>query len=90
MSRRNVAVFADHREQVISQAASAFDEARITLEEAVREAHVSATSIRRAYRNGHLRVQRLGIGGRVLRIRRADLFAWLEAGGMTGPDGHAA
>jgi excisionase family DNA binding protein len=56
---------------------------RLTVQQAAAEAAVSVHTIRRGYENRHLRVQRFGIGGRGIRIRRADLAAWIENGGRT-------
>src|SRR5262245_42876230 len=58
-------------------------EKRLTVAEAAADAAVSVHTIRRGYENRHLRVQRFGVGGRGIRIRRADLAAWLDAGGRT-------
>jgi excisionase family DNA binding protein len=87
MAQRTVVTLTTRREQAVaaaaSDAATAFGEKKDTVAEAAAEATVSVHTIRRAYEHGHLRVLRFGIGGRGIRIRRADLAAWLEAGGRT-------
>jgi excisionase family DNA binding protein len=77
--------FAERRDQVAAEAATAFSEARLTVAQAAEEALVSEHTIRRAYVHGHLHIQRFGIGQRSLRIKRSDLMKWLEAGGNTAP-----
>ena len=86
--QRNVVALTTRREQAVSEdaasaAAMAFGEKMLTVAEAAADASVSVHTIRRAYEHGHLRVLRFGVGGRGVRIRRADLAAWLEAGGRT-------
>jgi excisionase family DNA binding protein len=80
-----VVALAERREAAADAAATAFDEERLTVAEAAKEATVSEHTIRRAYVHGHLAIQRFGIGQRSLRIKRRDLLKWLEAGGSTAP-----
>lgn len=80
----NLAALTDQRDQVAASAAAAFDETRLTVEEAAEEARVSDHTIRRAYVGGHLLIKRFGVGARGIRIRRGDLRAWMDAGGQTG------
>ena len=61
----------------------------LTVSECARELKLSEHTIRRGYMGGHLKVQRLGQGGRVIRILRRDLYAWRDAGANTElPVGH--
>jgi excisionase family DNA binding protein len=55
---------------------------RLTTDQAAREANVGLHTIRRAYMNGHLVVQRFGTG-RGIRIKRSELMKWMDAGGRT-------
>jgi len=55
---------------------------RLTTDQAAREANVGLHTIRRAYGNGHLVVQRFG-RGRGIRIKRSELLKWIDAGGKT-------
>jgi excisionase family DNA binding protein len=55
---------------------------RLTTDQAAREANVGLHTIRRAYMNGHLTVQRFG-RGRGIRIKRSELLKWIDAGGRT-------
>jgi excisionase family DNA binding protein len=87
---QKVVAFTDQRDQMVTAAAEAFAEARLTVAQAAAEAAVSEHTIRRAYVHGHLAIQRFGLGARSLRIKRRDLVAWLEAGGQTAArDGKA-
>ena len=64
-------------------AANRYDDELLTVAEAAHEAKVSEHTIRRGYFGGHLRVQRMGMGGRIVRIRRRDLLEWGRNGGNT-------
>lgn len=55
---------------------------RLTTDQAAREANVGLHTIRRAYGNGHLTVQRFG-RGRGIRIKRSELMKWIDNGGRT-------
>jgi len=85
--KRSVVVLSTKREQAQAAAADAvaqaFDEKRLTVAQSAVDVNVSVNTIRRAYESGHLLVQRFGVGGRGIRIRRGDLMAWLAAGGKT-------
>lgn len=89
MSSRNVVTLTARRDEAEAAAAAAgrtaFNDQRLTLAEAAAEVAVSINTLRRAYEHQHLTVQRFGIGGRGIRVRRADLMTWLAAGGKTGP-----
>ena len=78
-----IVAFTDQRDQAVTAAATAYDNARLTVAQAAAEAAVSEHTIRRAYVHGHLPVHRFGLGARSLRIKRSELIAWLEAGGKT-------
>ena len=64
-------------------AADRYDNELLTVATAAREATVSEHTIRRGYFGGHLKVQRMGMGGRIVRIRRRDLLEWGRNGGNT-------
>jgi excisionase family DNA binding protein len=59
------------------------DDEVLTVEEAARELKLSTHTIRRGYMGGHLKVQRLGLGGRIVRIVRRELHVWRDAGANT-------
>ena len=88
MGRSGVAIRVRGQRAAVAAAAAAagaFENERLTVSQSAAEAAVSPHTIRRAYLYGHLRVQRFGVAGRGIRIRRADLLRWLEAGGRTVP-----
>jgi Helix-turn-helix domain len=61
----------------------------LTVAEAAQELKLSEHTIRRGYMGGHLKVQRLGAGGRIIRITRGSLYEWRDAGADTSmPEGH--
>ena len=64
-------------------AADRYDNELLTVATAAREAKLSEHTIRRGYFGGHLKVQRMGMGGRIVRIRRRDLREWARNGGNT-------
>jgi excisionase family DNA binding protein len=65
------------------------EEEPLTVAEAARELKLSEHTIRRGYMGGHLKVQRLGSTGRIVRITRGDLYDWRDAGANTAlPVGH--
>jgi transcription initiation factor TFIIIB Brf1 subunit/transcription initiation factor TFIIB len=78
----SVVAMAARRDAVTARASAAHMDQRLTVAEAAHEAAVSEHTIRRAYVYGHLRVSHFGMG-RSKRIRRGDLFDWLDAGGKT-------
>jgi hypothetical protein len=84
---RRVAGMVEGREAAMSAGAKAaadrYDDELLTVTEAADEATVSEHTIRRGYLGGHLKVQRMGMGGRIVRIRRRDLLEWGRNGGNT-------
>jgi|SRR5262245_11127084 len=84
---RGVAVMMEARNVAATTAATTaadqYDNELLTVAQAAEEATVSDHTIRRGYYGGHLRVKRMGMGARVIRIRRRDLLAWLDAGANT-------
>src|SRR5262245_17594795 len=84
---RGIAAITEGRAAVTTlaaaNAADRYDNELLTVAQAAREATVREHTIRRGYFGGHLRVQRMGMGARLIRIRRRDLLAWMNAGANT-------